>query len=68
LDVYRSSTYFLVGASLIIWGLKLTKDKHKKAEYIENTAVYNTGVVESVVLFLLSFILKLIPYWLMKVI
>lgn len=58
----------LLGASLIIFGFKFTKDKHKKAEYIENTAVYNAGIVETIVLFFVSYILKFIPYWLMKVI
>jgi hypothetical protein len=58
----------LLGASLIIFGFEFTKDKHKKAKYIDNTAVYNAGIVETIVLFLLSFIVKFIPYWLMKVI
>ncbi|MFC7783315.1 hypothetical protein ACFQWC_02340 [Rossellomorea sp. GCM10028870] len=57
----------LLGASLIIFGFKFTKGKHKKAKYIDNTAVYNAGIVETIVLFLLSFILKFAPYWLMKV-
>ncbi|MFC0274540.1 hypothetical protein ACFFIX_24735 [Metabacillus herbersteinensis] len=46
---------------MIIWGIKLTKDKHEKAEYIDGIAAYDAGVVASVVLFLLSFILKFIP-------
>ncbi|WP_227940367.1 hypothetical protein [Alkalihalobacillus deserti] len=59
---------FIVGATFIIWGVKLTKDKHKKAEYIDGIATYDAGIVASIVIFLLSFILKFIPYWLMKVI
>jgi hypothetical protein len=59
---------YLLGFFLIVWGFKLTKEKHEKAEYIENTAIYNAGVVESFVLFLLSLIIKLIPFWLMKTI
>lgn len=58
----------LIGSSLIIFGFKLTKEKHKKEENIDNTAIYNAGIVETIVLFLLSFILKFVPYWLMKVI
>jgi hypothetical protein len=58
----------LIGSSLILFGFKLTKEKHKKEEYIDNTAVYNAGIVETIVLFLLSFILKFVPYWLIKVI
>lgn len=58
----------LIGSSLIIFGFKFTKEKHKKEEYIGNTAVYNAGIGETIVLFFLSLILKFVPYWLMKVI
>ncbi|WP_163537577.1 hypothetical protein [Gracilibacillus sp. YIM 98692] len=59
---------FIVGAIFIIWGIKLTKGRHKKTEYIDGIAAYDAGLVASIVIFLLSLILKFIPYWLMKVI
>ncbi|MBM4763735.1 hypothetical protein [Bacillus sp. B15-48] len=59
---------FIIGAIFIIWGIKLTKEKHKKAEYIDGIATYDAGLVASIVIFLLSFILKIFPYWLMKAI
>ncbi|WP_227936454.1 hypothetical protein [Alkalihalobacillus deserti] len=58
----------LVGIGLIIWGLKLTNAEHKDENYIGSAAYGGTGFVEGIVLFLLTLILKLIPYWLMKVI
>ncbi|WP_226679953.1 hypothetical protein [Sutcliffiella horikoshii] len=58
----------LIGSSLIIFGFKLTKEKHKKEEYIGNTAGCSAGIVETILLFSLSFLLKSVPYWLMKVI
>lgn len=57
----------LMGTSLIISGINLTKDKHRKEEYIDSTTVNNSGIMASIILFLLSFLLKFIPYWLMKV-
>ncbi|TYS58109.1 MULTISPECIES: hypothetical protein [Sutcliffiella] len=57
---------FLIGVSIIIWGIRLTKDKHKKEKYFDDTAAYNSGVVETLVLFLISLLLKYLPYWLMR--
>ncbi|MGD6831243.1 hypothetical protein ACQCT5_03710 [Sutcliffiella halmapala] len=57
---------FLIGFSIIVWGLRLTKDEHKKEKYVDDTAAYNYGAVETVVLFLLSLLLKYLPYWLIR--
>jgi hypothetical protein len=60
--------FILVGIGLIIWGLKLTNTQHKEENYIDSSAYGGTGFVEGIVLFLLSLMLKFIPYCLMKVI
>lgn len=62
------SIIFLIGVILIVYGFKLTKNQHKKEKYIENSAGYNASIGETVVLLLLSLILKFIPYWVMRLV
>lgn len=57
---------FLIGVSLIVLGLRLTKDEHKKEKYVDDTAAYNSGAVETVVLILFSLLLKYLPHWLIR--
>jgi hypothetical protein len=58
----------LIGIIVVVEGFTLTKIKHKKEEYIKGLAVYNAGIFETLVLFLLSLLFKFIPYWLMRVV
>ncbi|KPB06275.1 hypothetical protein AAV98_00245 [Bacillus sp. CHD6a] len=60
------SIIIIIGSILIIQGFKLTKAKHTEEKYINGTAVYNVGIVESIVLFLLTLLFKYIPFWLMR--
>lgn len=62
------SFIILIGALVIIAGFKLTKIKHKKKEYIKVNSVYDAGVVETIVLFLLTLLFKYVPLWIMRVI
>ncbi|HSO57232.1 MAG TPA: hypothetical protein VLQ66_03255 [Paenisporosarcina sp.] len=62
------SIIILIGIIVIIEGFKLTKIKHEKKEYIEGNAGYNAGVVETLVLFLLSLLFKYVPFWIMRVV
>ncbi len=62
------SIIILFGTIVIIGGVKLTKIKHKKKEYIKGNAVYDAGVVETLVLFLLSLLFKYVPFWIMRVV
>ncbi|MEA3319476.1 MAG: hypothetical protein U9Q88_05565 [Bacillota bacterium] len=60
------SIIIFIGSFLIIQGFKLTKAMHKEEKYINGTAVYNVGIVESIVLFLLTLLFKYTPFWLMR--
>lgn len=60
------SIIILIGIIVIIKGFNLTKIKHKKKEYIKVNAVYNVGVVETLVLFLLSLLFKYVPFWIIR--
>ncbi|NMH74586.1 hypothetical protein HF078_15985 [Bacillus sp. RO2] len=60
------SIIIFIGSILIIQGFKLTKANYKEEKYINGTAIYNVGIVESVVLFLLTLLFKYIPFWLMR--
>ena len=62
------SIIILIGTIVIIQGFKLNKIKHKKKEYINGNAVYGAGVVETLVLFLLSLLFKYVPFWIMRVV
>ncbi|MGJ3195875.1 hypothetical protein [Peribacillus frigoritolerans] len=57
-----------IGIVMIYKGIKLTKDEHKKEEYIGSIATYNASLIQTIVLFIISLLLKLIPWWLMQII
>jgi len=56
------SIIVLFGVIFIVYGFKLTKKQHTNEEYLGNSAINNASIGETVVIFLLSLLLKFIPY------
>ena len=59
LGICWSNSYFFDWCFRNFLGLRLTKNEHIKEKYVDDTT-------ETVVLFLLSLLLKYLPYWLMR--
>lgn len=62
------SIIVLFGVIFIVYGFKLTKEQHTNEKYIGNSAINNASIGETVILFLLSLLLKFIPYWVMRLV
>ncbi|MFS1515240.1 hypothetical protein V1503_01795 [Bacillus sp. SCS-151] len=56
----------LLGLHFLITGYKMNKKSQKNEEFISPSTYYNASLSETVVIFLISRILKVIPIWLLK--
>ncbi|MDX8360506.1 hypothetical protein [Cytobacillus sp. IB215316] len=56
----------LLGLHFLITGYKMNKNSQKNEEFISPNTYYNASLSETVVIFLISRILKVIPIWLLK--
>ncbi|MFE7064476.1 hypothetical protein ACFVAD_20285 [Sutcliffiella sp. NPDC057660] len=62
-----SKLFLLVfGLLFFIKGLTLSRVTQKKDEFIDQIAVYDASLLQTVVIFLVSKILKVMPIWVIK--
>lgn len=62
------SIIILFGVIFIVYGFILTKEQYTNEKYIGNSAINNASISETVVLLLLSLLLKFIPYRVMRLV